>query len=70
MKPHAQLHLPPLSAAEALRAVAILERAIAAIWRAHGDAMADELALLGVQTPQPPDAIYVGNPAADPDAEF
>jgi len=36
---HAQLHLPPLSAKEALALVAVLQRAIAAIVRTHGDAM-------------------------------
>lgn len=40
-RPHAQLHLPPLEAHEALALVAICERLIAAVWRAHGDAMAD-----------------------------
>lgn len=39
--PHAQLHLPPLTAHDALALVSILERAIAAVWRAHGDSMAD-----------------------------
>jgi hypothetical protein len=68
MKPHAQIHLPPLSADQALRVVAMLEHAVHAIWRAHGDAMAEELALLGVPTPQPPDADSVGTPDADPDA--
>ena len=38
---HAQLHLPALSAEQALLLVAVLERAISAIYRAHGDAMAD-----------------------------
>lgn len=38
---HAQLHLPPLEAHEALLLVAMCERLIAAIWRAHGDAMAN-----------------------------
>jgi hypothetical protein len=40
-RPHAQLHLPPLEAHEALALVAICERLIAAVWRAHGDAMVD-----------------------------
>lgn len=38
-RPHAQIHLPPLSAGYALTLVAIFERAIAAVWRAHGEAM-------------------------------
>lgn len=40
---HAQLHLPPLDADQALSLVAILERAISAIWRAHGESMSDQL---------------------------
>jgi hypothetical protein len=43
--PHARIHLPPLSADYALTLVAILERAIRAVWRAHGDRMAELLAL-------------------------
>jgi hypothetical protein len=35
--------LPPLDGNEALLFVAICERLIAAVWRAHGDAMADIL---------------------------
>jgi hypothetical protein len=42
--PRARLALPPLSGAQALEIVNVLDRAIAAIWRAHGDAMADCLA--------------------------
>ena len=36
---HAQIHLPPLSADYALTLVGIFERAIEAVWRAHGEAM-------------------------------
>jgi hypothetical protein len=43
-KPHAQVHLQPLTAEEALLVVGLLERAVAAIWRTHGDAMAEFLA--------------------------
>lgn len=43
---HAQIHLPPLTANEALLLVNLLDRAIAALWRTHGDAMADLLASL------------------------
>ena len=35
----AQIHLPPLDAGYALTLVGIFERAIDAIWRAHGPAM-------------------------------
>jgi hypothetical protein len=38
-RPHPQLHLPPLEGNEALLFVAICERLIAAVWRAHGDTM-------------------------------
>ena len=42
--PHAQIHLPPLTADQALLLVNLLDRAIAAIWRTHGEQMADLLA--------------------------
>jgi hypothetical protein len=42
-RPHPQLHLPSLEGNEALLLVAICERLIAAVWRAHGDAMGDIL---------------------------
>ena len=41
---HAQVHFPPLTGQEALLIANLLDRAIAALWRAHGDAMADLLA--------------------------
>jgi hypothetical protein len=44
--PHAQIHLPPLTANEALLLVNLLDHAIAALWRTHGDAMAELLACL------------------------
>lgn len=44
--PRARLALPPLSGAQALEIVNFLDCAIAAIWRAHGPAMADCLAEL------------------------
>lgn len=43
-KRHARLHLPHMNADEALLVVAVLERAVQAIWRTHGDDMADQLA--------------------------
>jgi hypothetical protein len=68
---HAQLHLPPLDATNALTVVAILERAIAAIWRAHGERMA---ALLQLQDTagRDPDPEYVddGDPDAPEDTPF
>jgi hypothetical protein len=63
-KPHAQFHLPPLETSEALLLVEIFERAQRAIWRAHGDAMADRLACLGVDTPKPEDALWAGDATA------
>lgn len=47
---HAQLHLPPLRGEEACRLVNILERTIRAVWRAHGDEMAD---VMGRDHPAP-----------------
>jgi hypothetical protein len=38
---HAKIHLPPLTAEQAWLLVKLFERAAAAVWRAHGDAMAD-----------------------------
>lgn len=38
---HAQIHLPPLSGETAYIVVAALEGIVAAIWREHGDDMAD-----------------------------
>lgn len=40
-RPRARIHLPPLSADYALTLVGIFERAIEAVWRAHGEAMGD-----------------------------
>ena len=40
-RPHAQIHLPPLDAGYALTLVDIFERAIEAIWRAHGAHMSE-----------------------------
>ena len=60
--PHAQIHLPPLDTSCALILVDVFERAIAAIWRAHGDAMADLQALRGIETPRPPDAVWESAP--------
>lgn len=45
MSPHAQIHLPPLDAGYALTLVGTFERAIDAIWRAHGHGMSELQAL-------------------------
>jgi hypothetical protein len=60
--PHAQIHLPPLDASCALTLIDVFERAIAAIWRAHGDAMADLQAARGIETPRPHDAVWTSDP--------
>ncbi len=69
--PRAQIQLPPLSSDDALTLVDILEMIIAAIWRAHGDDMADLQALRGVETPKPWDAEWeCPNPDASDDDDF
>jgi hypothetical protein len=68
--PHAQIHLPALDASCALILVDVFERAIAAIWRAHGDAMADLQALRGIETPRPPDAVWTSDPDGPSDDCF
>lgn len=64
-KKHARLHLPHMSADEALSVVALLEKAVEAIWRAHGDAMANRLAAVGVETARPEDARWDGKQNAE-----
>jgi len=59
---HAQIHLPALDASCALILVDVFERAISAIWRAHGDAMADLQALRGIETPRPREAVWESDP--------
>jgi hypothetical protein len=54
-RPHPQIHLPPLGAGYALTLVEIFERAIAAIWRAHGDQMTELLELRRATAGQSPD---------------
>jgi hypothetical protein len=68
--PHAQIHLPPADAATALVIVNVFERAIAALWRAHGDAMADLQARRGIETPRPPDAVWTRDTDGHPDDCF
>ena len=66
MSRRARITLPSLSSEQALAVVDVLERAIAGIWRAHADKMADHLAMRGVETPAPPDAIATtGRPPDD-----
>ena len=68
-RPHAQIHLPPLSADYALTLVDIFERAITAVWNAHGDAMSNLCALRGDENPKRRDVISSGDPNA-PDSDF
>jgi hypothetical protein len=56
---HAQIHLPPLTGQEAYLLAAILERAVSAIWRAHGDDMADFQGRAFTDAPPPADAVDV-----------
>lgn len=67
--PHAQIHLPPLSADYALTLVGILERAIDALWRAHGERMGELLQLRHATRP-PPGCVADGNPDAPTDVDF
>lgn len=60
---HAQIHLPPLTGEEALLLVNLLDRAIAALWRAHGDAMADLLACIDPDTALPTEPADSPTPA-------
>lgn len=66
MRPrHAQIHLPPLDAGYALTLVGIFERAIDAIWRAHGHSMS-ELQALRAETARPARQVP---PASEPDPD-
>jgi hypothetical protein len=52
---HAQVHLPPLTAEEALLLVNLLERFERAVWRAHGDAMAEFIGARGIEAEHDPE---------------
>jgi hypothetical protein len=67
---HAQLHLPPLSARDALALVAVLERAVAAIERAHGDEMRALREMQRAEARARRRGITTCNLDADPDADF
>lgn len=71
-RPHAQVHWPWMDSREALRVIELFEQAIRAIWRAHGDAIADYLACVDPDSPRmqmPPDAVWSGQAKA-PDTEM
>ena len=58
---HARIHLPALEPDQAVILVQVLERAVGAIWRAHGDEMADFLGRVAPNSmPRPYDAIWSG----------
>lgn len=61
-KPSISVTLPPLGAYDALIVADALETVIQALWRVHGDHMADILARRGVETPAPKGATYSTNP--------
>ena len=67
---HAQVHFPPLTGQEALLVVNLLDRVITAIYRTHGDAMADLLACVdpdasaALQTS--PNNQSIGHPSSEP----
>ncbi len=70
---HPQLHLPPLDGHEALLIVAVCERIISAVWRAHGEDMGDILIepLANRLPPEPcrairpPSLAILGDPSDD-----
>lgn len=68
---HAQIHLPPLDAGYALTLADIFERAIAAIWPAHGDHMAELLQLReAARHAPPPERVDVLGPEPGDDKLF
>ena len=58
-----------MNADEARSVVALLEKAVAAIWRAHGDAMVAQLVATGVEVPRPADEHWAECPTVE-DAGF
>ena len=67
---HAQLHLPPLSPQQALTLVTVLDRAIAAIRRAHGDAMRHHLEMRQAEARARRHGFTVYDLDVDPDIDF
>jgi hypothetical protein len=62
--------LPNLPAADIKLLATILDRVLRAIWRAHGNGIADHAAMLGIETPPPVDAIWISDCDDDPDLPF
>jgi hypothetical protein len=67
---HAQLHLPPLSARDALVVVGVLRRAIAAIERAHGGNMRTLREMQRAEARARRRGVPIYNLDADPDVDF
>jgi hypothetical protein len=67
---HAQLHLPPLAARDALVVVDVLRRAIAAIERAHGDDMRALCDMHRLEARARRHGVTIYDLDADPDADF
>jgi hypothetical protein len=67
---HAQLHLPPLSPPQALTVVTVLERAIAAIVRAHGDDMHHHLEMRQHEARARRHGLTIYHLDVDPDVDF
>ncbi len=67
---HAQIHLPPLTGEEALLLCNLLDRAIVALWRTHGDAMADLLACIDPHAAMPSDPGDAPLPAGATDEDI
>lgn len=67
---HAQIHLPPLSPRDALTLVALIERAVAAIERAHGEEIREERRLRQLEARARRRGLTTCNLDADPDADF
>jgi hypothetical protein len=70
LRQHAQLHLPPLSPRAALAVVAVLERAIAAIERAHCVEMRELREMQQLEARARRRGIITYNLDADPDTDF
>lgn len=63
--PHAQIHLPSLTGEQAYLLAGLLERAVSAIWRAHGDDMADFQGRAFPDHPPPSDAVVLADTSPD-----
>ena len=68
--PTPRLSLPRLSAAEACLLADALQALLYALWRAHGDDLADYFGMLGEQTPRPPSAVWASDNPDDQDFPF